>query len=303
MAAVKDYYETLGVGRDASAKDVQKAYRKLARELHPDVNPGDKQAEQRFKEVNEANEVLSDPVNRKFYDRFGANWRAAKEAGLDPDQAYPGGGSPFEGVPFGGFGAARGGRRQTTRRVVFNDEVDPELSDLISGLFGGSRVRASQIHEDIEAPEPEVELRVSLREVLTGTHRRLARPDGRRFEVKVPAGVEDGTVLRVPGIRARVKVQPDPVFERQGANLKIRAQVPLRTALLGGEVEVPTLKGTRVQLRVPAETQNGTVLRLRGLGLPRLEGGEGDLLAEVVVQLPVPMSPRIREWAESMPEA
>lgn len=301
MAMTRDYYEVLGVARTASQKDVQSAFRKLARKLHPDVNPGDQDAERRFKEVSEAHEVLSDPEKRKMYDRFGADWQSAAAAGIDPDQA---------GWPFGA-GAGRSGPRPTGGPRVDYTTIDPDMFEDILRGAGSARSGFGDIFGSIfgnrdggprPAAEAETTIEVSLAEAFRGTTRQVALPDGRRLEVTVPAGVVSGTVLRVPGLRARVEVGRDPLFEREGKDLRVPVSVPLATALLGGEVDVPTLKGGRVKLNVPAETQNGTRLRLRKLGMPDSKGGEpGDLYAEVRVRLPLPMDDRTRAWAEGLP--
>ena len=289
MPRTKDYYEELGVSRKASQKEIQSAFRKLARTLHPDVNPGDRDAERRFKAISEAHDVLSDPQKRKLYDRFGPDWQAAANAGVDPDQG-PG--------PFGGRGGP-GGRYQT---------VDTDTTEDLLGGFGGARTGFGDIFSSIfgsrgGASQPSFDsegtIEVTLQEAFRGTSRQVVMPDGKKLEVKVPAGVQDGTVLRVPGLRARVHIGKDPLFERDGKDLRVPVPVPLATAFLGGEVDVPTLRGTRVKLNVPRETQNGTRLRLRGLGMPDPKGGEaGDLYAEVKVRLPLPMDERTKRWAE-----
>ncbi|HEX6548755.1 MAG TPA: J domain-containing protein [Candidatus Dormibacteraeota bacterium] len=295
----RSYYDVLGVDRKASQKEVSAAFRKLARKHHPDANAGDKAAEERFKEISEAHEVLSDPEKRKFYDAFGKDWQSARAAGIDPSQAGRAGPAGFGG--FGGDG----------QRVEYRD-ISPEdfaelfggagggqpFGDIFGSIFSGGRGRAPRT-----APvEAEGTVRVTLQEAYRGTQRTVQMPDGRRLEVSVPAGVGEGTVLRVPGLRARVEIEPDPVFKREGRDVRVEVSVPLRTALLGGEVEVPTLKGTRVKLTVKPETQNGTRLRLRGLGMPGAKGGAaGDLYAEVKVRLPVPMDAATRAWAEQMP--
>ena len=168
------------------------------------------------------------------------------------------------------------------------------VSDLFGDLFGGrgnGRSRAIPL-------EAEGRVSVSLREAYQGTRRMVEMPDGRRLEVTIPAGVASGTVLRVPGLRATVEIRPDPDFELVGRDLRSPVPVPLGVALLGGEVDVPTPRGTKVKLRVPPETQNGTRLRLRGLGMPG--DPPGDLYAEVRVFLPLPMDDRTRSWAEGL---
>ena len=284
MPKVTDYYEVLGVPRTASEKEIKAAFRRLARQHHPDVNQGDKQAEIRFKEISEAHDVLADPEKRKLYDSFGGDWRAAQAAGADPSAGpRPGGG--------------RRGPRVTYLTV---DGVD--LDDLfreggLGDIFGAFRQQGAA---GAAAFEAEGAVTISLREAFTGTSRSFELPDGRRMEVKVPAGVASGQVLRVPGLRARVEIAPDARFQRDGKDVTTMVTVPLEAAVLGGEVDVPTLKGTTVKLRVPAATQNGTRLRLRGLGMPDAKGGAaGDLYAEVKVRLPSPPDEGLRRWAES----
>jgi DnaJ-class molecular chaperone len=296
MAKTKDFYDVLGVPRGASQKEIGSAFRKLARKYHPDLNSGDKQAEARFKELSEAHEVLSDPQKRALYDEFGGNWASAQAAGVQPGQGGPG---------RGGFRTSAAGPGPGVQyRTVSPEEMEDlfgdsgGFGDIFGSIFGGGRGRA----ERPSALDAEVPITVSLAEVYKGASRMVELPGGRRVEVNVPAGVKEGTVLRVPGLRARVQVAPDPVFTREGKDLRVAVPVPLRTALQGGEVAAPTLKGGHVQFKVPAETQNGTKIRLRGLGLPDQRGGaQGDLYAEVKVQLPVPMDEPTRQWAAQQP--
>jgi curved DNA-binding protein len=292
MAKTKDYYDVLGVSRTASQKEIGAAFRKLARKHHPDLNAGDKQAEARFKELSEAHEVLSDPKKRQLYDEFGSNWASAQTAGVRPGQG---------GVRGGGFRPQGGPGVQY--RTVTPDEMEDlfgdagGFGDLFGSIFGGARTRERPQPVDAEAP-----ITVSLAEVYRGTSRMVELPGGRRVEVNVPAGVKEGTVLRVPGLRARVQIAPDPLFTREGKDLRVVVPVPLKAALRGGDVAAPTLKGGQVQFKVPPETQNGTKIRLRGLGLPDPKGGPaGDLYAEVKVQLPVPMDEATRKWALEQP--
>jgi curved DNA-binding protein len=281
----KDYYEVLGVPRTATEKEITSAFRKLARKHHPDLNAGDKQAEGRFKEISQAHDVLSDAKKRSLYDEFGADWAAAQAGGVQPGanrgrvrQQPGGGGAQYRTVTPEEMGD------------LFGDAGG--FGDIFGSIFGGNaRGRGRVEPADVEAP-----ITVSLAEIYRGTSRTVELPGGRRVEVKVPAGVKEGTVLRVPGLRARVQIAPDLVFTREGKD--VRVVVPLR----GGEVAAPTLKGGQVQFKVAPETQNGTKIRLRGLGLPDPKGGPpGDLYAEVKVQLPVPMDEKTRTWAEQQP--
>ena len=293
MPKTKDYYEVLGVPRTATQKEITSAFRKLARKHHPDLNAGDKQAEARFKEISQAHDVLSDAKKRSLFDQFGADWAAVEAGG---------------GVP----GASRGRVRQqqpggggAQYRTVTQEEMEDlfgnsggGFGDIFGSIFGGNaRGRASVEPADVEAP-----ITVSLAEIYKGTSRTVELPGGRRVEVRVPAGVKEGTVLRVPGLRARVQLAPDPVFTREGKDIRVVVPVPLHVVLRGGDVAAPTLKGGQVQFKVLPETQNGTKIRLRGLGLPDPKGGTaGDLYAEVKVVLPVPMDEKIRKWAEEQP--
>lgn len=294
MPKTKDFYEVLGVPRTAAQKDISSAFRKLARKYHPDLNKDDKQAEARFKEISEAHEVLSDAKKRKLYDEFGSNWAAAQAAGVEPGQGGPTAGFRTPGGP--------GGQRVEYRTVRPEDMEDlfggeGGFGDIFGSIFGNARGRVRQQPVDVEAP-----IAVSLPEVYSGTSRTVELPGGRRVEVKVPAGVKEGTVLRVPGLRATVQVLPDPIFTREGRDLRVVVPVPLHVALRGGEVAAPTIKGGQVKFKVPPETQNGTKIRLRGLGLPDPKGGaSGEMYAEVRVQLPVPMDERTRQWAAEQP--
>ena len=294
MPKTKDFYEVLGVPRTATQKDISSAFRKLARKYHPDLNKDDKQSEARFKELSEAHEVLSDTKKRKLYDEFGEQWAAAQAAGVQPGQG---------GVRGGGY-RPDAGPRVEYRTVTPEDMEDlfgegGGFGDIFGSIFGGAtRGRARQPQPmDVEAP-----ITVSLAEIYRGTSRTVELPGGRRVEVKVPPGVKEGTVLRVPGLRATVQVAPDPVFRRESKDLHVPVPVALHVALGGGEVSAPTIKGGQVKFNIPSETQNGTKIRLKGLGLPDSKGGPvGDMYAEVRVQLPVPMDDRTRKWAAEQP--
>jgi curved DNA-binding protein len=294
MPRTKDFYAVLGVPRTATQKDISSAFRKLARKYHPDLNSGNSESETRFKELSEAHEVLSDAKKRKLYDEFGENWASAQAAGIDPDAARRG--------PGGGGFRTDGGPRVEYRTVSPDDIEDlfgdtGGIGDIFGSIFGGARGRTRQQAIDVEAP-----ITVSLAEVYRGTSRTVELPGGRRVEVRVPAGVKEGTVLRVPGLRATVQIAPDPVFTSEGKDVRVVVPVPLHVALRGGEVSAPTLKGGQVKFSIPPETQNATKIRLRGLGMPDPKGGPpGDMYAEVRVQLPVPMDEKTRKWAAEQP--
>ena len=309
----RDYYATLGVPRTATPADIKKAFRKLARQHHPDANKGNPAAEGRFKEINEANEVLSDPEKRKLYDQLGSNWQAYQQAGGAAGGAS--GGNPFAG--FGGFaGSAPGGVRFEYRG---NAEDLAGFSDFFRTFFGGggfdaepagagrtrtqTRTRAGTSIEDLlagmgaapagagngRATVParlEAQAELTLEEVASGT-KRLLDVDGRRIEVTIPKGVADGQRIRFSGVAAgadayvKVSIAPHPLFTRDGANLTREVPITLREALLSGETTIKTLGGT-VLLRIPPETQTGRMFRLAGQGLPHFrKDGRGDLYVKV----------------------
>ena len=326
----KDYYSTLGVTKASTEKEVKQAYRKLARKLHPDVNPGDKAAESKFKEINEAYEVLGDPAKRKKYDELGANWRMYEQA-----QAQ-GGANPFAvgqwNVDMGGGGRQGGFRTMTQEEMedLFGDQ-NP-FSDFFTTFFGGGgggaeafgsaagaragrQARATR-HRAGRDLEHEIEL--SLEEAYNGAMRRLTlKQDGhsRTVDVRIPAGVGDGSRVRVTGegeqgagggksgdLYLRIRQIPHPVFERNGHDLNVKVQVPVTTAVVGGEAEVPTITGKPARLRIPATTQNGQVFRLRGYGMPAVGKPEnkGDLYARIEVQLPTQLSEEERTHYEAL---
>lgn len=304
----KDYYEILGVPRNADEKEIKKAYRRLARQYHPDVNPGDKAAEERFKEINEAYEVLSDPEKRARYDQFGREWQRYQQAGA------PGG---FDWSAWTQPGGPRVQYTYTTAEDLedlFGEGAG--FSDFFETLFGrgfgprADRTRAPRPRrgQDIEQP-----VQVTLAEAYHGTTRVLTK-DGRRLEVKIPPGVRSGSRIRmagegIPGVGGSeagdlylvVEVLPDERFERRGDNLYTEVEVPLYTAILGGEATVPTVDGS-VVLTIPPETQNGRLFRLRGKGMPRLRNPSehGDLYATANVRLPTRLSDRERELFEQL---
>jgi DnaJ-class molecular chaperone len=319
----KDYYQTLGVTKSASDKEVKQAFRKLARKHHPDVNPGDKAAEARFKEINEAYEVLGDPEKRKKYDELGANWRMYEQA-QQQGQPWPGG-SPFGEGPQGGawninMGGPGGYRTMTQEEMeeLFGNQ-DP-FSDFFNTFFGGGGAREarskgrarSQKGRDIEHA---VEL--TLEEAFHGATRRISIKQGghaRSVDVRIPAGVRDGSRVRAAGegesgssggpagdLYLRVQTRPHAVFERKGDDLHTKVALPVTTAVLGGEAQVPTMTGS-VRLKIPETTQGGQVFRLKGHGMPVVGKPDtrGDLYATVDVQLPRSLTREQREHYEQL---
>jgi molecular chaperone DnaJ len=333
----KDYYQILGVPKTADAKAIKQAYRKLARKYHPDQNPGNKSAAERFKEINEANEVLSDPEKRQKYDTLGPDWARYAEAGpgRHGSQAGPGG--------RGGF------------RVHVDESGDlGDFSEFFRTIFGDVGRRRSPFEgaefEDAERSRTsgrrrggdlETEIEVSLEEAFAGTRRVVefqelqvcgtCRGSGRqgknpcptcggsgrvtqtnRVEVKIPAGVRDGSRVRAAGeggagagggtrgdLYLRVRVAPHPTFERREDDVHVEVPIAVWEAGLGAEVEVPTLRG-KVSMKIPPETSSGRTFRLPGYGIPHLKGGKGDQYVRVRIVLPTGLSARERELFEEL---
>ncbi len=315
----KDYYATLGVAKDASEADIKRAYRKLARQYHPDLNPGDKSAEARFKAVNEANEVLGDPDKRRKYDELGANWRAYDHA-PPPGQGAGGWTPPFSGAP-GGY------RTMTPEEMeeLFGGQggQDP-FSDFFHTFFGGATQgrrtggRAGRTPRGGRGMDVEHPIDLTLEEAFTGTSRRLVTTrDGkeRAVEVRIPAGVKDGARVRAAGEGAAaprggragdlyltVRILPHPRFERRGLVLHVSLDIPVTTAILGGEVDVPTLGGSSVRLRVPPLTDHGRLFRLKGHGMPAVGKPDerGDLYGRVAIRIPSHLTDEERRHYEAL---
>ena len=317
----KDYYATLGVGKTATDKEIKQAFRKLARKHHPDVNPGDKAAEAKFKEINEAYEVLGDPAKRKKYDELGANWRAYEQA------ERAGGPNPFAGQWNVNVGGGQGGFRTMTQEEMeemFGDQ-NP-FSDFFTTFFGGgfgggessARGGTRGRSRSRKGRDVEHEIELALEDAYHGTTRRLSlKHDGhtRTVDVRIPAGVSDGSRVRISGegesgaggaasgdLYLRVRLSPHPVFERKGRDLYVKVPLPVTTAVLGGEIEVPTIAGKTVRLRIPTVTQNGQVFRLKGYGMPAVNRTEdkGDAYARVEVRLPTQLTPEERSHYEAL---
>lgn len=323
----KDYYKILGVERGASADDIKKAFRKLARKYHPDVNPGDKKAEEKFKEINEAYEVLSDADKRKKYDTLGPNWQ--EQFGFNPGatrRGNPFGGrtAPFDYDPMGGsqfsdffetlFGRANTGTRTRTsdmrRRPGDNIEQPVEVT-LQEAYIGGARTFNVQSSEICTVCKGTGE--VGNKPCATCGGQGMI-PRNKKLQVKIPAGVDNGSRIRVAGegqqgigggprgdLYLVISVKLDPAFERKGDDLFVDIDVDLVTAMLGGTVPVPTPDGRKLMLTIPPETQNGRLFRLSGKGMPRLRSeGSGTLFARVKVKLPMQLSPEERDLFEKL---
>ena len=310
-----DFYQILGVPRDASDKDISSAYRKLARQYHPDVNGGDRDAEARFKEVNAAHDVLGDPDRRAAYNRWGDQWEHAEQ--LDEMQRQRGGMGGFGGL--GSFGGqhAQPGNIHFDFGEQFGDSAD--LGDIFGNLFGGRAGRGGQRAPQAPARGRDIEhdMTISLREAFRGTTRTTQRPGGSRIEVTIPPGVDNGSRIKISGkgedspysaqgqsgdLYLIVNVDDDPIFERRGDDIHVFVDVPVTIAALGGEAIVRTLTGSGgLALKIPAGTQSGRIFRLGGQGMPRFKGeGRGDILAEVSLKLPDQLTPEQIELFEQL---
>jgi molecular chaperone DnaJ len=314
----KDFYALLGVPKDASEADIKKAYRKLAKTLHPDRNPDDSAAELRFKEVGEAYSVLSDPEQRKQYDAI----RSMTSGGARFTSGGRGGGSGgFEDVfstMFGGGGGG-GGAGPNVRFGTAGGPGGPSLEDLLGGMFGGGggggggfgAPRGPRRGADIDATT-----RLGFRQAVTGETVQLRSSDGRNITVRIPAGVKDGQRIRLRGkgrpgddgapagdMVVTVQVEPHPVFGRDGDNLSVTVPVTFAEAALGATLEVPTLDGSTVKVKLPAGTPSGRVLRVKGRGVERKGQPRGDLLVKVEVAVPQRLSDDAREAVEAFQKA
>ncbi|WP_343691723.1 J domain-containing protein [Chitinophaga sp.] len=291
-----DYYKVLGLEKTASADDIKKAYRKLARKHHPDMNPNDKEANLKFQQINEANEVLSDPEKRKKYDEYGENWRHAEQfehaKQQQQQQGYTyGGQTGFEG--FGGGGE-------------FSEE---HFSDFFESLFGrGGGAGSSRARGKYRGQDYQAELHLGLREAAT-THQHTLKVNDRNVRITIPAGIANGQVIKLKGHGApggnggpagdlyiTFIVEDDEHFKRVGDDLYANVDVDLYAALLGGDITFDTLNG-KVKLKVKPETQNGTKVRLKGKGFPiyKKEGEAGDLIITYNVKLPTGLSEKEKE--------
>ena len=300
-----DYYGVLGVSKTASQDEIKKAFKKLARKYHPDLNPNDPTAKQKFQEINEANEVLSDPEKRKKYDAYGENWKHADEFEAQKQryqQQSRSGGGGFGGMGGGYWSSAEGGGFSGN----FNGN-EGEFSDFFESMFGhrGGRGQGSA---GFRGQDFNAELHLSLRDAAQ-THKQILTVNGKQVRITIPAGVADGQVIKLKGYGAEgvnggpagdlyitFVIAEDPVFKRLGDDLYVDVEVDLYTAVLGGEKVVDTLDG-KVKLKIKPETQNGTKVRLKGKGFPvyKKEGQFGDLIVTYSVKIPTNLTDKQKE--------
>ena len=296
-----DYYGILGVSKTATQDEIKKAFKKLARKYHPDLNPNDPTAKQKFQEINEANEVLSDPEKRKKYDAYGENWKHADEFEAQK-QRYQQSGGGFNGT---------GGAYWSTDGSGFSgsfDGNDSGFSDFFESLFGSRRGSARGHARGFKGQDYNAELHLSLRDAAE-THKQILEVNGKKIRITVPAGIADGQTIRLAGqggeginggpagdLYITFVIGDDPVYKREGDNLYTTVPVDLYTAILGGEITVDTLNG-KVKLHLKPETQNGTRVRLKGKGFPvyKEEGKFGDLLITYEVKLPTNLTEKQKQ--------
>lgn len=295
-----DYYKTLGVAKSASKDEIKKAYRKLARKFHPDVNPNDKEAHKKFQQINEANEVLSEEDKRKKYDQYGENWKHADQYEKARQQGSQGS---------GGFGRGGGGFGDYT----YSQGDEGGFSDFFESLFGGSRGRRNPTKYRGQDFNAELQLRLS---DVYATHKQVVTINGKNVRITIPAGVENGQVIRLKGYGSEganggpngdllitFVINNDTQYRREGNDLYKTEDIDLYTALLGGEKTVETLSG-KVKLKVSAETQNGTKLRLKGKGFPvyKKEDQFGDLYITWNIKLPTNLTQKQKDLFTQLSE-
>ena len=328
----RDYYEVLGVSRTASADEIKTAYRKLARKFHPDLNPGDKAAEERFKELQEAYDTLSDKENRELFDKYGENWKAVKQGGGQPPPGWEGartasgpatGGFDFSGFDFGGMGGgagfdifeemfsgSAGGRARSGRRRDRGEDVEAQLElSLEEAHRGGRRTLRMQATEI--CPTCKGSGREGDKPCQTcGGAGQVLKP--KSIEVNIPAGVRDGSTVRLAGqggagmngtqpgdLYLRIRLRSHPVFAVRGDDLEIELPIAPWEAVLGTKVEVPTIDG-KVDLTIPAGAQSGQRLRLRGQGLNKRKGGRGDEYVRLKIVVPKDIGTEERRLYEEL---
>ncbi|MBS7256061.1 DnaJ C-terminal domain-containing protein [Flavobacterium branchiicola] len=294
-----DYYKTLDVTKNATEAEIKKAYRKLARKYHPDLNPNDKEAEQKFKEINEANEVLSNPENRKKYDKYGKDWKHADEfekAGYDPNQQQ------YSRQQQGG---------QTYSDFSESDFGGGDFSDFFNSMYGSGR--SSRGQSKYRGQDFNAELQLDLASAYT-THKQSLTVNGKNIRITIPAGVENGQIIKIPGhggpganggpngdLYITFTIANSSDFKREGNNLYADVDLDLYTAVLGGEIYVNTFDG-KVKIKVPAETQTGTKVKLKGKGFPvyKKENQFGDLYITYNLKIPTKLSQKEKELFQEL---
>ena len=287
-----DYYKVLGISKNANEKDIKKAYRSLARKYHPDVNPGDSEAEKKFKEINEANEVLSDPEKRKKYDKYGKDWKHADE---------------FEKAGYGSTSSG-GRRRQSASSGAWTDMSGAgaeDFSDFFNSMFGGAFRGASSRTASFKGQDFNAELSLPLRSAAE-THKQTLTVNGKKIRITIPAGINDGQTIKISGqggtgsqggpagdLYITFRIENDPIFERRGDDLYTKAKVDLYTLILGGELSANTLTGP-VKISVKPGTKPGGKIRLKNKGFPKYKHAHqhGDLYITLEVEMPKDLSER-----------
>jgi curved DNA-binding protein len=298
-----DYYKILGVDKSATEKDIKAAYRKLARKFHPDLNPNDTEANKKFQQINEANEVLSDPEKRKKYDKYGENWQHGEEHEQYARQQQQNR-QQYGGGQYSGFGGGYGQGFENFEN--FGNGGD--FSDFFQQMFGGSAGGRTRTQAKYRGQDFNAELHLGFREAAE-THKQTLTVNGKQIRITIPAGVENGQTIKIAGhggpgsnggpagdLYITFVVAGDPHFKRTGADLHINVKISLYTAVLGGEITVDTLTG-KVKLKVAAGTQNGTKVKLKGKGFPvyKKEGEHGDLYLTYDIEIPTNLTDKQKE--------
>lgn len=290
-----DYYKILGIDKKASQDDIKKAYRKLARKYHPDLNPNDKEANKKFQEINEANEALSDPDKRKKYDEYGANWKNSEQfEQAQRSQSRGRSQNPFSGGS-GGYGGSDFG-------------AGGDFSDFFESMFGGGSGRSGRSSVKYKGQDYQASLKLKLRDAYK-THKQTLTVNGKNIRITIPAGIADEQVIKLnghggPGVNngpagdlyITINIEEDAMFKRLNNDLYIQQEIDLYTAILGGEVTIETLDG-KVKLKVPAGTQNGTKVRLKNKGFPvyKKEGEFGNMFITYTIRIPADLSDKQKE--------
>jgi curved DNA-binding protein len=307
-----DYYKILGLDKNASEKDIKAAYRKLARQYHPDLNPNDPEANKKFQQINEANEVLSDTEKRKKYDKYGENWQHGEEHEQYARQQQQNR-QQYGGGQYSGFGGGFGQGFENYEDFSGGGDFSDFFEQMFGGAGGGGRSRAQAKYrgQDFTA-----ELHLSFRDAAE-THKQTLTVNGKQIRITIPAGVENGQTIKIAGhggpgsnggpagdLYISFVIANDPQFKRSGADLYVNKQIDLYTAVLGGEIMVDTLTG-KVKLKVAAGTQNNTKVKLKGKGYPvyKKEGQFGDLYLTYEVQIPTNLTEKQRELFTELAES